>query len=179
MPACFNYNAFGAQSSGGGNGGNGNGNGGGNPPPGRDKDVIEAIAADLDATGQFAASLPHQAADRARAAADQNPVATVRYMGHSEDQVASGPTIIRKSRFEIVIAYRAEESDDRIPELDRLANVAVNAIDGHCLASITFPYMTEARSGAAEAPPGQPNGRIAITGTYAYLIDGFAARLTT
>jgi hypothetical protein len=148
--------------------------------PGRDRDILEAAHDLLAATGEFdgvyLTGLPEE---KGRPSGHRNACALAVLdwddTSFAEDQ--SQTAITRKVRWAVTLMARREDPDARDRELDRLAQVAMNTLDGVSLAGLTFPAQTKLKKGRYEKPA-PPERRLTVTGEFAYLVTGYGGHAT-
>ena len=154
----------------------------------RDRDVRLAIQTLLQATGAFDAGavtmtglLPDvQAAVSDQAAAVIDPVTTTfdsaklgvsTGTGMGWDSEPGGGIIIFSS-VTITLLFRHEDPELRDEGVERLFDVAANALNGQCLATITLPAFTRF-SGYKWVTATPPERQIVATFGYQYILEGW------
>lgn len=152
----------------------------------RDRDVRQAIADLLIATKDFdsvgVSGLPEEFGSAAsdQAAAVIEPVSSTQddhRMGMGWDAETSGGIVI-VSFVTITLLYRHDDPQLRDEGVERLLNVAGNALSGQSLASLTLPALTRFTGWKWEHPT-PPERRITAAFTYEYLLEGWAVYDTT
>lgn len=146
-------------------------------PPPRDADIIDAIIAALRATKAFDEVAWGETPERWGRGADKSALATVEPSGWQEidewddepDDSGLGYTV--RSTFTLTLYSRSSDPRTRDRRVDRLLNVAKNAIDGNGFGGLTIPDLTLLRSGKYQ-PAANPERRMIVVGEYAYLVDG-------
>lgn len=140
----------------------------------RDYDVLQDIADRLTATNQFdgvwLSGLPE---DRGRPAGDLN-AAVVSPRDWTEDdahQDVAGAVNTRQVKYDLTLIVRREDAEIRDRELDRLLNVAQNALDGVAFLDICIAPWSKLTRGKHERPAA-PERRMSVTGAYAYHVIG-------
>lgn len=175
----FTFDSWGELSDGQATGGGGAGGPAALVTGDRDRDVLADIAARLEATGEFA-DVAVLRPGNPRQVADQTPTASVARLGRTPEKRIPGDPVrlLRTVKFRVAIEARAEEEDERFDLLDRLDDVARNAIEGRCLAGLTFPHQTTLKDTADDPKARNPTGRITIDGEATYLIEAPAGHAT-
>jgi hypothetical protein len=145
---------------------------------GRDRDIFRAIKAALDATNSFATVLLHQSVLNARAGADQNPIVTIQRTAVQENSRWGNPiTIERTVSFDLTIAIRAEDHDERFEQMELLESVVMNVLSGQSWAGICLPDRSLIARGMDDPRPRHPEQRVVMKGQFTYLL-GYATRNT-
>jgi hypothetical protein len=147
--------------------------------PGRDRDVFQAIKATLVGTQAFDAVLLHQAINHARTTADRNPIVTIRRTGWNEADLYDPTCFERTVSYDLTIALRMDDPEERFAALERLEDIAVNALDGQTLAGICVRHKTAIARGQDDPEARDPEQRVTLKGQFAYLFDGYAGRTTS
>jgi hypothetical protein len=146
------------------------------PAGARDRDVFRALQAALQSLGVFDAVLLHQHGDTAHATADRNPIAVVRRTDWTESNIASPTTIERNVNFEILIALRDDDPEPRFEALERLENLALNALDGQDWAGVCLRDKTSIQRGLDDTSARHPEARVILKGQFTYVVEGYAGR---
>src|SRR5262249_32127633 len=102
--------------------------------------------------------------------ADRVPLAVVVPTGWTEADDAGSDGLVRHVTYTLTLVVRDEDATARFQGLDRLTSVAQDAIDGSDLGGVCLSALTRLRSGRHDPASPHPEGRSAITGTFAYLI---------
>ncbi|WP_435021265.1 hypothetical protein TA3x_002283 [Tundrisphaera sp. TA3] len=112
----------------------------------RDRQSYRAILDALSEGGEFDQILFGQAGPRARAGADSYPVLMVIPKGWEEIDDADPTSLVRRAKFALTIVIRDEDPERGFDELDRLACLVVDALDGSDLGGTALPALTKVRS---------------------------------
>jgi hypothetical protein len=126
-PGGYNDNPYGPPAS-------------GDPGTGRDYDLWADARDRLEATGAFDLVAVGRPDERARPAVE---AAACWVVPLDDDEMDIDPDLTMVGcRFGLVIEARAEDVESRADTLDRLKNVAKNALNGQSLAGISLPGRT-------------------------------------
>lgn len=141
--------------------------------PFRDWHYLKAIAALLKATGQFD-SITMFSMDEAIKASGSNrlKLANLSLAGFKNECEFTGePSPVERTvNFFLLIAVRHQDAETRDSELDRLANVATNAINHQSLGGETKYQETLILKGIY-GPPDDIERRIKLVGQWVQIID--------
>lgn len=152
-------------------------------PPGslaqRDMHVWRAIVHAISDTDAFDAVLiGERPSGRGQFGADRTPAAIVTPTTGAELDAWDDFSDVEPrvdGAFFLTIVVRDEDAARRFATLDRLRQVASNAISGRSLAGLTVAGLTRLRSWTFEGD-GSPEKHLVIRGEYAYLVPGDTAR---
>lgn len=155
------------------------------PPPtgdydARDWGILEDVQARLRATNEWDdVHLVAQPED-VGFGADETIAAVVEPVEWSEpaEEFDDGGDTTRIFRFRVTLLRRDEDAEANAKALDRLGNVASNAVNGRSLAGITFPSMTRLRRGQWK-PRTTPEQRLVLLGDCTYEVVNYDAHDTT
>jgi len=119
--------------------------------PSRDRDCLNAAHDLLVATDEFdLVPLDTPIADL-RATSDSRAVALLECGDQADESRTGSPvTLMHTRQFTVTLALRVEEDVVRSEALERLANVACNAINGQSLAGQTFFDQTWLKTGKTD-----------------------------
>lgn len=148
------------------------------PDPARDYSIFCAIAAALEATGEFRAVVVGEKPDvsRTQFGAQATPAAVVSPLSFREPGTwddFGDESSERTGQTMVTLVARSADESERIDLLDRLAQVAANAINGQRLAGITLPGKTRVAAGNY-LPAADPEKHLILTVEWSYLIGGYA-----
>lgn len=141
----------------------------------RDNDALKSIQAALLETGQFAAVIRGRSPAELETAGQNLPRAWVCPAGWTERSDSDPETAVRTVRFQVGLTIDSTGHTEPEEELDRLANVAQNAIGGADF-GFCLPHLT--RIAEAVFPSGEPYPRLTLVlkGTFGYLVSGYGSR---
>lgn len=145
--------------------------------PARDYSILRAMAAAIEATGEFERVLigERPTADRTQFAAEDVPAAVITPRSFAETDNwddASDVQSERTMQVAITLVVRDTDESARIDLLDRLGHAVAQAIGGECLAGLTIVGKTRVRAGEW-APAVEPEKHLVLSVETSYLIDGF------
>lgn len=141
------------------------------PAEARDDDIYADIRARLEALGVFSAVDVFEPGGP-EASADADYLATV-LPGDTEDtDDVDAVAIVRRGRYTVKIEVRDYEPGPRFRTLNRLSNLACNALNGVSLAGETLPPWTMIRRANATTPAGVTGAAI-LTGEWAQIVMGY------
>ena len=149
------------------------------PPPGglvpmaayRDRDAYRAIVGALSATGEFAQVVFATPPDSAAIGADRLPLAVVTPTGWAQADDVNLTSAVRTASYYLTLVARDEDPQARFERLDRLANIAQNAIERSTLGGFCMPPMSHLQRGVFDPKSRHPELRLTIEGAFGYLID--------
>jgi len=145
----------------------------------RDRDIFLAIKAALDARNIFDAVLLHQPATNARAAADQNPVVTIKRTDVAEASRWGNPiTLERTVKYDLTISIRDEEHEDRFERMELLESVVINALDGQAWVGVCLSDRSLISRGTDDPRARHPEQRVVMKGQFTYILTGYTNRNT-
>ncbi len=159
--------------------------GGGAPAPGpgaspyRDRDAFGAIVAALTATGEFADVAFGTTLDRRAAGADRTPAAVITPDTWAEVDDVDPFQLVRRVTFTLTLVVRDEDPAARFDALDRLTNVAQNAIDGSDLGGTSLPALTLLRRGRFDPTSKHPEQGVILQGEFTFLIPSMTGHDTS
>jgi hypothetical protein len=136
----------------------------------REGDAFAAIVAALSATREFSDVAFGTTLDRRPAGADRMPAAVITPDSWAEADDVDPVALVRRSSFTLTIAVRDEDPVARYEALDRLSNVALNAIDGLDLGGGSLPPLTRLSRGRFDPNSKHPEQSVVLHGEFAYLI---------
>lgn len=140
---------------------------------GRERDIWADIADRLMDTGDFdAAEVGHPKEFDSIFPADLFAVALVTPEGWTELDDADAEEDVHSGSYTLTLAVRETAPRRRYEELDRLADAALNALDGESFAGLTEPAYSKLRQGRYGDPTGIDQ-RLTIRGEFRYRITGF------
>jgi hypothetical protein len=146
-PAGYGENPYGPSAS-------------GDPGTGRDYDLWADARDRLEATGAFDLVVIGRPDERARSAVE---AAACWVVPLDDDELDIDPDLVLVGcRFSLVVEVRAEDVEARADALDRLKNVAKNALNGQSLAGISLPGRTRVRR-ASHGPRKHPTAPLELT----------------
>lgn len=137
----------------------------------RDTDALEAIADALRSVGQFADVLVG-AISATQAAEQVVPRATIRRTGFKEDSRGDPEWRVRTVTFTVTIAADSDEL------LARLSDMVQDLVAGQSLGGFTLPALTDLADGKVNQLT-YPEVSITLTGSFAYLIEGYTGHTQT
>lgn len=136
----------------------------------RDRDAYAAIAAGLQATGEFACVLLGQAIETNPVSPDQLPLALI-VPGEWVEEDDVDPTVnLRQVSYSLILWVRDEDPAQRYQKLDLLTSIAQNAIDGSDLNGGCLRNLTKLRRGRFDNKPRQPEQNVTLKGSFSYLV---------
>lgn len=146
----------------------------------RDTDIIDAVISALKATGAFDDVVWGEPPERHGRGADLSALAIVEPSDFTEidrwdDEDGLGYET--QPTFTLTIAVRNGDPRTRDRRVDRLLNIAKNALDGNGFDGLVVADKTILGRGKW-TPATSPERRMVVTGQYAYLVDGSAAHDT-
>lgn len=150
-------------------------------PTVRDRTILRLIADALAATGEFDEVCTTGLPERTGRTAGDARLASLELVSFKERELATDPDTApreRTVRYHCYLLVRVEDPDARDDEVDRLANVAANAVDGQTFAGITLRSFTTLDAGQY-LPAAAPERRLVMTGQFVYLLDSYATRSVT
>lgn len=147
------------------------------PDPARDYSILRAMAAAIEATGEFGVVLVGErpTPDRTQFGAEVSAAAVVTPRSFQETDNWDDPSDVQSERtLSVAITLVARDPDEsaRIDLLDRLGHVVAQAIGGQSLAGMTILGKTRVRAGEW-APANEPEKHLVLSVETSYLIDGF------
>lgn len=137
----------------------------------RDYDGLVAIADAIRASGEFAEVRLGRGCDRHAWPADRFPRAIVIPRDWVEEDEVDPLSLIRRVNFDVALTVRDEEPEQRFNQLDRLASLVMNAVDGLDLGERCLPSQTRIRHGRYDRRLKHPEQRLVLSGAFAYEID--------
>ena len=141
------------------------------PSPQRDRSFLRLIATLLRATDEFQDVTTSGLPEDVGRSAESYRHASLELTGFEETPYGTDHTYVPRLRtvtFVLTIGVRDQDSDVRDDELDRLGNIAKNAINGQSLAGANYPALTYlGRKGSYLSMKGIER-RLQIAGTFAY-----------
>lgn len=148
------------------------------PPPGglvpmaayRDRDAYRAIVGALSATGEFAQVVFATPPDSAAIGADRLPLAVVTPTGWAQADDVNLTSAVRTASYYLTLVARDEDPQARFERLDRLANIAQNAIEGTDLAGGCTPTLTRFKAGKFDPRSPHPELRLCVAGEFSYIV---------
>lgn len=143
----------------------------------RDADVLAAMAAALDSTGEFDSVHVHGVLESGRDAASASRAAFVEPLVESEADLwgdPSGPVEVVSVQCVVTIVVRDQDPARRDRTADRLKSVARNALAGRSLCNLTMPAFT--RFSSFQTQKASPPSR-AVRGifSYKYLVPSYTS----
>lgn len=154
------------------------------PAPGtegvRDDAIFQAIVAILQATGEFDdvhyPSLPEEQGEPAA----ELKMAVLEPAEHSEpvEIFDDGSDEIVMAKYQLHITVRDGDAATCASEVDRLMNVACNAINGQSILGATFPDTTRLKRGKWNRRVA-PEQKVICQGEFQYEVIGWTGHATT
>jgi hypothetical protein len=149
----------------------------------RDRDVRNAIASALVATGAFDSGgvwLTGMPEDSGTGASIFAAAAIEPDSGMQEDRWDSQPAggLVVSGLVRITLLYRYEDAQLRDEGAEQLLNTAANALNGQSLAGLTLPGLSRFTAWTWQ-PPAPPERRITAQFTYSYIVEGWGGYDTT
>jgi hypothetical protein len=155
------------------------------PPPAvapyRDRDYLRFCRDLLELTDEFGLVTTSGLPESDGQSAEVQKLASLELKGYREDHLGSdynAQPLLRSVEFLLTIHVRDPDPDARDDELDRLAQVAGNALVGKPLGGESLAPFTQLGRGVYEAAQG-PERRLRVLGTFVYEISDWGTRDTT
>jgi hypothetical protein len=145
----------------------------------RDGDAYAAILEALKSSGEFARVAFTLGEAAPMVAADAEPLAVVRPGAWRELADTDPGTLVRLVAFEVTLAVREEDPVEGFGRLDRLGDLAQNALDGSTLGGGCEPGLTRLGRGGYDPRAPHPEHRLRLAGEFGYRVDRAAGRDTT
>jgi len=141
----------------------------------RDRDVRDAIHDSLVATGAFDTVWIWGLPEVYGTGASQLAAAAIEPESSTQDdrwdsQLAGG--LVITSRVKITLLARGDDPQLRDEAAELLLDTAANALNGQSLAGFTMPAWTRV-TGWNWQPATPPERRIAVSFSYAYIVEGW------
>ena len=149
------------------------------PPPGgtvppmaayRDRDAYRAIVGALVATGEFAQVVFATPPGSAAIGADRLPLAIVTPTAWAQADDANLTSAVRIASYSLTLVVRDEDPQARYERIDRLSNVAQNAVEGTDLNGGCTPTLTRFKVGEFDPKSPHPELRLCIAGEFSYVV---------
>lgn len=142
----------------------------------RDSDILDAIEAALEATGEFDGIYRCSASELSGKPADDLRAVCLEPMVESDndlwDSYSDGPMELVSAQAAITLIVRHQDARVRDRLVDRLKSVARNALNGRSLCNLTLPDFTRFASFQSQKPK-PPERMVRGTFAYRYLVDSF------
>ncbi len=135
----------------------------------RDSDAFAAIVSALEATGEFAAVTLADNFARCGAGAP-SPLASVNPVGWEEFDETDPTTLVRRVDFVVALQVREDDFSAAFKEIDRLASIVQDALDGSNLGGGCLPGLTLVRRGRFDREARHPEMRLQLAGEFSYLV---------
>ncbi len=144
----------------------------------RDADILDAVAAALEATGEFDGIYRCSVTEVGGKRADNLRAVCVEPMTETEsdlwDSFSTGPMEVVQAQCAITLIVRHQDAQERDRLIDRLKSVARNALNGRSLKGLTMPDFTRFASFQSQRPK-PPERQVRGTFQYRYLVDTFTS----
>lgn len=139
--------------------------------------VYDDIKAKLIATGEFNLVRGAEEAGQGPMPSDDPIIATIVSLS-ARDEDIDAETTQHDCQYEVQIEVRNEDPERLSDVLDRLGNIARNALNRKSLGSLTLPRLTMIDSERGSKSK-QPNQTTMLRGSFSYLITDATAYDTT
>jgi hypothetical protein len=141
----------------------------------RDKGPYASLQSLLAGTGAFEAVLFGEQVQRNQAGAGLYPLAIITPKGWEETDDVDPLLYLRRVEFVIALVVLSQDGSPQFDQLDFLAGLVQNAVDGSILDGSCLPPLTKIRAGRYGQGTRYPEQSVELEGQFAFLIDPQAA----